>query len=949
MGHRSAEAVLYHLDKMLAARRAEELADELLLERFAGAGDEAAFAALVERYGGMVLGVCRRVLERVDEGEDAFQATFLVLARKARTIRKRQALASWLFGVAHRLALKARTKAVERRNRERQVPDRPLSNPVDDLSWREVRQILDDELARLPEKHRAPLLLCYLDGLTQDEAARRLNWPRGTLKRRLERGRELLRARLSRRGVSLSATLLLTGLSANGASASVPPLLAISTLRAAMGFALGSGMPVGSVSVQAATLAEGMLRNMLAIKVKTGVTAVLAITMLAGAGLGGFQWSRAKPQAVARVPDGEKKRVGEKADDSKKTREEHVRSDLYGDPLPPGAIARMGTVRFRDHPNNIAYSLDEKTLIASDWEVRVWDAVTGRQLRRMAGHNNRDKCFVAPDQKTVAWTTNEGSIELWDYATGMKLRSWESQGMKGLPAKERRINTMVFSPDSRMLATAGPDGILRLWNAATGEELRQLTGPKAFEQQVALSPDGRKIAYGHADKTVRVCETTSGEELWRTAAGPDGICWLAFSPDGKVLASSLNGRERPIYLWDAATGKELRQLTPNAKEGFSQVAFAPDSKTLAIGDHDGTILLFELATGKQSRRIRAHCGYAGPLAFSSDGKTLVSCGDNLIRQWDVATGMEVHAPAGPAGSVCFVALSPDGRTLASGNSILNSRLWDAKTGKELHHITEEEAHGWRILAFSPDGRTLVQQGQQIIFWEVASGKERQSFLPPTSGGAPGNRQTLSFSADGTLLASGNGDSTVLIWDVAGRLNPKPGLLSAKDLQAHWAALVGDDAIKADQAIWALMSVPEQTVPFLQKQLQPAQAADQDQLGKLLADLDSNQFEARKQAALELEKFGELAEPAFQKVLAGKPTAEVKRQVARLREKLWQANWHLSGERLRQERALEVLEHIGNPAARSLLERLAQGTPEARLTKEAKVTVERLTRRATAGP
>jgi WD40 repeat protein len=851
--------------------------------------------------------------------------------------------------------------------------------------------------------------------------------------------------------------------------------------------------------------------------------------------LGGFQWSRAKPQTLARVPDGEKKRQGEKADDSKKTGEQQVRTDLYGDPLPPEAIARMGTVRFRDNPHHIAYSLDGKTLIASDWEVRIWDAATGRQLRRMAGPNNRDKCLVAPDQKTVAWTTNEGSIELWDYATGKQLHSWESQGMKGLPAKERRINTIVFSPDSRMLATAGPDGILRLWNAATGEELRQLTGPKTFDQQVALSPDGRKIAYGHADKTVRVCETTSGEELWRTAVGPDGIGWLAFSPDGKVLASSLRSRERPVYLWNAATGKELRQLTPNAKEGFSQVAFAPDSKTLAIGGHDGTILLFELATGKQSRRIRAHYGYTTMLAFSSDGKTLVSCGDNLIRQWDVATGKEVHAPAGPAGSVCFVALSPDGRTLASGNSILNSRLWDAKTGKELHYIGAEKSHGWRIFAFSPDGRTLVsnspepaicfwdpvtgkqlrnirlpddfhalwltfspdgktlaasisrqlqdskvvlfdvatgkelrsvqsalaltlqvalsadgqtvfarncdndmklkvdawdvatgkelrslvtdlgfpafpcafspdgrmfaqaesdalkggwttkvirvwelatgqeirrlqkpsigigalgfsadgrtlvQQGQQIIFWEVASGKERRSFLPPSGGGAEGNRQSLSFSVDGALLASGNGDSTVLIWDVAGRLNPKPGLLSAKDLEAHWAALIGDDAIKADQAIWALMSVPEQTVPFLQKQLQPAQAADQDQLGKLLADLDSNQFEARKQAALELEKFGELAEPAFQKALAGKPTAEVKRQVARLREKLWQANWHLSGERLRQERALEVLEHIGNPRARSLLERLAQGAPEARLTKEAKVTVERLTRRATAGP
>jgi RNA polymerase sigma factor (sigma-70 family) len=181
---------------------AHELSDTVLLERFVHCRDEAAFAALAARHGEMVFGLCRRILGNPHDAEDVFQAAFLVLARKAATIRKPESLACWLHGVAYRLALKAKSEA-ERRRLHEQRATACHQDDKDDLSWREMRGAIDEELQRLPEKQRQPLILCYLEGLTQDEATRRLNWPRGTLKRRLESGRENLRLRLTQRGISL--------------------------------------------------------------------------------------------------------------------------------------------------------------------------------------------------------------------------------------------------------------------------------------------------------------------------------------------------------------------------------------------------------------------------------------------------------------------------------------------------------------------------------------------------------------------------------------------------------------------------------------------------------------------------------------------------------------------------------------------------------------------------
>jgi RNA polymerase sigma factor (sigma-70 family) len=232
----------------------------------------------------MVLDVCRGILANEADAEDAFQATFLVLARKAASIRTPATLASWLHGVAYRTALKARVASVRRCRLEADVPGRPATGP-DDLTWTEVRGVLHEELSRLSERHRGPLVLCYLQGRTQDEAAALVGLSKGTLKRRLERGRALLRERLVRRGLGPTALLLASGWPA-AATATVPPVLVDALAKAAL--LVGRVPHAGLVSAHAVTLSDGVLNAMWLAKVK-GTAAVLGVTGLLA--MGGGAWT----------------------------------------------------------------------------------------------------------------------------------------------------------------------------------------------------------------------------------------------------------------------------------------------------------------------------------------------------------------------------------------------------------------------------------------------------------------------------------------------------------------------------------------------------------------------------------------------------------------------------------------------------------------------------------
>src|SRR5262249_36947424 len=180
---------------------------------------EAALTGLVERQGAMVVGVCRRILRHAHDAEDAFQATFLVLARRAASIRRRSSVGGWLYQVAYHLALKAKLSAGKRRGHELREVVMPSPEPTADLSWQAVRRLCDDELQRLPADRRSAVVLCWLEGKTQDEAAQQLGWSKGTLRRRLGQGRELLRQRLVRRGLAPSAALTATLLGQPGTQA----------------------------------------------------------------------------------------------------------------------------------------------------------------------------------------------------------------------------------------------------------------------------------------------------------------------------------------------------------------------------------------------------------------------------------------------------------------------------------------------------------------------------------------------------------------------------------------------------------------------------------------------------------------------------------------------------------------------------------------------------------
>jgi len=257
------------------------LGESQLLERFLSRRDESAFTALVARHGPMVLGVCRRWLRDEHEVEDAFQATFLVFVRKAATIRDRDLLGPWLFGVAMRTAARARARGLRRKSLGIETVD-PIAESAVGSSDAELGPILDEELDRLPEKYRRPIVLCYLEGLTHDEAARRLDWPVGTVRGRLARARQRLRDRLVRRGLAPSVLMVGGGLTSK-ARAAVPLVLQEQTVRAALSYAAGPAIAAGMVSATAMALSGGVIRAMFLTKLKLAAIATMAGIVATGA------------------------------------------------------------------------------------------------------------------------------------------------------------------------------------------------------------------------------------------------------------------------------------------------------------------------------------------------------------------------------------------------------------------------------------------------------------------------------------------------------------------------------------------------------------------------------------------------------------------------------------------------------------------------------------------
>jgi WD40 repeat protein len=446
------------------------------------------------------------------------------------------------------------------------------------------------------------------------------------------------------------------------------------------------------------------------------------------------------------------------------------RTDRHGDPLPEGAVARLGTVRLR-HPGpirSLALSPDgSRVASAGGTALCLWDVRTGKLIRQEREEHGISCVAFAPDGKTLAYVSHASVgapvlLTFLDAGAGRQLRRFTANA-----AEPYGDQCLAFAPDGQRLATGAFHGYVRLWRTDTGALLHRLDrhGNRVFG--VAFSPDGKTLASAGEDKTVRLWDVATGQERLKIA-GTELAFSVAFAHDGKTLA--WGDGDSVLHLVDPGSGRELRQFREKPGrfrgEGIPGLAFSPDDRVLfsVHGFWDGTIRLWDVATGKEIRRLSGNRADGYAFALSADGRTAALGGENrTVRLWDVPSGKPLHAELGYQGRVERIECSPDGKLLAVASSDRVVRLWDMATRKEMRQL-----RGYRFgicgLAFAPDGKMLASVGYQdglVHLWDVATGARGREFRLPEQP----SKVAVCFSADGKLIACG-GAQAVLVWETA---------------------------------------------------------------------------------------------------------------------------------------------------------------------------------------
>jgi RNA polymerase sigma factor (sigma-70 family) len=724
---------------------------------------------LIARHGPMVLGSARRLVDKSHDAEDVFQAVFLSLARLAKTIRQGQTLPAWLHKATCRIAAKVRSNRrprsqAELGNEQSGAEPSDESDPAAGLVWQEVRQALDQELQRLPDRLRSPLVLCYLSGLTRDEAAQQLGWSLSTLKRRLEEGRKALRIRLERRGIA-AVGLALTVLTPDALQAAVSKSL----IESSLGLIFSTGAAVPATISALALSSAGAMKGV-------AMKAIFALLVAAAVGMGIYAATGHADQNEGQ--NGQDRNPMPQAVQA----ENAVPMD---DPLPAGATLRFGTSRFRHGARVAAMAVSpdgKRAFVTNDsYFSRAFDLATGQMLFSLNLGDAYD-CAYSPDGRTLV--VKQGfTLCVRDVATGKETRSiqlartnpWSSEA------------PLEFTPDGKAIAVTTQGKVVDLIDFESGQTIRDFahanpeSGLNDFPQvlAIAFSPDGKQMATGGYanDKHnyfARLWDVETGKELRRFMHGPKGygIRSLTFSPDGKTLATL--GTQSGVFLrmFDVDTG-ELRKAFPkddNLRPGKGSVAFAPDGKTVAAALN--SIHLYDVSTGEVRLRIDRQ---ATNLRFTDGGKTLTGAVGGAIYRWDTATGKAL-TPEGADSAVDQILVTADGKRVITRGQDGYAHIWDGASGKHLRRI----AAAWqRNLAISPDGKFLawsvtdesaqfkepltpdsIYYGSRFRLYDFAADKVVDRF--PAFKGAD---LDLAFSADGKKLVTiDRHPGMVRIWD-----------------------------------------------------------------------------------------------------------------------------------------------------------------------------------------
>jgi RNA polymerase sigma factor (sigma-70 family) len=713
----------------------EPTPDNELLRRFVEHRDEAAFTALVRRYAPMVLGVGLRTLHHRQDAEDVCQATFLTLSQKAAAVGWRASVAGWLYDVARRHAQNARSATQRRSAPANRLANTPCPDAATEAAVRELQTALDEELGRLPQKYRTPLVLCCLEGMTRDEAAQFLGLSLPAVKSRLEEGRERLRRRLTRRGLELPAVLAgYTLLSAGTAHAGISALV-----RTVTHLAVGDRM--GAVPEPVAGLvAQGVP------KMSSNGFGVLAGVLLA---------TGAVAAGLVDTPSAEP--PSRPSADSKAIAEPQPRIDRHGDALPDGTVLRFGTTRLR-HANvySLAFNSDgQLTSFGRDYVVKVWDPATGRLVRERAFEREQIHRFwggrLSPDGRRVA-VQRLDRMKVFDVGSGKELASvklgssWEAMAR--------------FSPDGKVLAVVDQDDkqtTHRLQLCDVGaDNCRELAQLGGFSSEPVFSRDGKRLAAPEGSNGVRVWDLASGRELLRfQSAGLLGGT-VDFDPTGDVLVvlGAINPPQA-FHLVRVSTGKAPDGWTAPAVADFEWVRFSPDGSSVLLGGRK-SLVCCEAKTGK--KQFAAEGWAATPAAFSPDGKLVASARPSAIRLWNLASGKSAvpeELRGTPEEEISGVAVSPDGKWMATKDGDTGTvRVWDSD-GRAKGTMAANR-WGGRYPLFAPDGKHLfgvAPDAIALVRWEFPGGKEtaRYTFAEPAADQV--HVYHYGLSADGKRLAA----------------------------------------------------------------------------------------------------------------------------------------------------------------------------------------------------
>jgi WD40 repeat protein len=619
----------------------------------------------------------------------------------------------------------------------------------------------------------------------------------------------------------------------------------------------------------------------------------------------------------------------------------------------------------------MTFTSDDRVLVWAPFQggIAFTDVATGKELRRLgAGKARYDVATnfaFSPDGKVLAITRVSHTIELWDLPSGKQTSHVASHCVRPSDQVGRLVRpALAFSPDGKKVISSLGGPTLRQLHAVTGQEIAgPESGQRAPVSVLALSADGKSLlSYGSGDP-VQCWDLSTGKQTGQREV-PSSATHAVFTLAGAMVFAQ--GKHITLR---GADDKETRKFAA-AELPLVALAVAPDGAALATRSYYNLEVHLWDAQSKgrrtlgpvaQRERGSGHVltetmGVVTPdLVFAPDGHYLAGGGPRRqLCLWDVASGNLVWEVPARAGQVIErFAFSPDGFCLAAVHADATVTLYDTLTGTRRGtlgasnpsrgrlHLTFSFDNGsallatrWHVpicLAFSPDGRYLAvaKDTPEIHVWDVLAGREIGQFS-----GHEGGVVSLLFGRDGKQLFSGGTDTTVLAWDLTRLTRGTPARaarLSDRSLESLWADLGSQDAARAFSAIRRLCARPDQAASLIQQRIRPVSPADPKQLAQFVADLDSDHFERRRQAELQLQGLGELAGPALRRALANDPPLGLRQRLHRLLAHVENAS---SGEVLRQLRAVEVLERIGSPAARQVLDVLARGATAARLTRQA---------------